>query len=142
MTQNYGNHRRFVAPFHFFVLPVLLLNVIYQIYKLAHGVTFDGVANLLVAIALLMLPLFARLFALKVQDRVIRLEERLRMTQILPADLRGRIDEFSVEQLVALRFASDAELPDLARKVLAEKIDKRDPIKKMVTNWRGDFLRA
>jgi hypothetical protein len=142
MTQNYGNHRRFVPPFHFFILPVLLLNVIYQIYKLAHGVTFDSVADLLLAIALLMVPLLARFFALKVQDRVIRLEERLRMAQILPGDLRGRIDEFTVEQLVALRFANDAELPELARKVLTEKIDKRKPIKQMITNWRGDYLRA
>jgi hypothetical protein len=142
MTQSYANHRRFVAPFHFFALPILMLNVIYVIYKAARGVSFDSVWNVLVALALVLVALFARLFALKVQDRVIRLEERLRMAQILPADLRGRLDEFTVEQLVALRFASDAELPDLARKVLGEKIDKRDPIKKMVKNWRGDYARA
>ena len=76
------------------------------------------------------------------QDRVIRLEMRLRMQQLLPADLRPRIPEFSVGQLVALRFASDQELPELARKVLDEKIEDRKAIKKLVKNWQPDFLRA
>jgi hypothetical protein len=84
----------------------------------------------------------ARVFALKVQDRVIRLEERLRMERLLPADLQARIEEFSVPQLVGLRFASDAELPELARKVLDEKVKEAKAIKRMVKSWRGDFLRA
>jgi len=77
-----------------------------------------------------------------VQDRVIRLEERLRCERLLPADLKPRIAEFTVSQLVALRFASDAELPALARKVLDEKISERKPIKQLVKNWRADYLRA
>jgi hypothetical protein len=73
---------------------------------------------------------------------VIRLEERLRYERVLPADLKPRIEEFTVSQLVALRFASDAELPGLARKVLDEKMNERKSIKQMVKNWRPDYLRA
>jgi Family of unknown function (DUF6526) len=95
-----------------------------------------------VAVALLLLALFARLFALTVQDRVIRLEMRLRLTEILSADLRPRIPEFTARQLVSLRFASDAELPALARKVLDEKLSNGKAIKQLVKNWQGDYLRA
>ena len=79
---------------------------------------------------------------LKVQDRVIRLEERLRYERVLPADLKPRIGEFTVSQLVSLRFASDAELPALARKVLEEKMNERKAIKRMVKTWRPDYSRA
>lgn len=142
MTQSYANHRRFVPPFHFFALPVLLVNAVWSIYRVIRGYSWENLLSLLVAIALVIVALCARLFALKAQDRVIRLEERLRMGQVLPGDLRGRVGEFSAEQLIALRFASDEELPELARRVLAEKLEKRDPIKKLVKNWRGDFLRV
>jgi hypothetical protein len=89
-----------------------------------------------------MLAFFARVFALTVQDRVIRLEMRLRVAEVLPVDLRPRIPEFTVAQLVSLRFASDAELPALARKVLYEKLDNRKAIKQLVKDWQGDYLRA
>ena len=98
--------------------------------------------NLLVAIALILLALLARLFALGVQDRVIRLAERLRYQQLLPADLRPRIGEFTINQLVALRFASDTELPALARKVLDSQVNNRKAIKQMVVNWRADYQRV
>jgi len=91
---------------------------------------------------LVLLFFVARVMALTVQDRVIRLEERLRMRALFPADLQARIDEFGVKQLVALRFASDQELPALARKVLDEKIADQKAIKKMVTSWRADDQRA
>ena len=80
--------------------------------------------------------------ALTVQDRLIRLEERLRYERVLPADLKARIGEFTVTQLIALRFASDAELPALARKVLDDKISERKAIKQMVKTWKPDYLRA
>jgi hypothetical protein len=73
---------------------------------------------------------------------VIRLEERLRMRSLLPADLQPRINDFTVQQLVALRFASDDELPGLARKVIDGKIEDQKAIKRMVTNWRADCQRA
>ena len=141
--QNFQNHTKFVPPFHMFVLPVLLLNAGWTIYHLIKtGISFENVLLVLMAFALLLGALFARLFALTVQDRVIRLEMRLRMAEILPADLRPRIPEFTVGQLVSLRFASDAELPALARKVLDDKMESRKAIKQMIQNWQGDYLRA
>lgn len=140
--QNFENHARFFPPFHFFVAPVLLINVVWAIIRLVRGFSVGAVIGLLVALALMVLALSARLMALTVQDRLIRLEMRLRMQQLLPDDLQGRITEFSVNQLVALRFAGDAELPELARKVLQEKVDNRTAIKKMVRAWQPDFLRA
>ncbi len=88
------------------------------------------------------IPFEARLFALAVQDRVIRLEERLRYERVLPADLQARCGEFSIGQIVALRFACDAELPALARKVLDDKLTERKAIKQLVKNWKPDYLRA
>lgn len=141
-VQNFENHTKLVPAFHFFVLPVLLLNVIWSVVRLVRGFSFGTIVSVLVAIALMLLALTARMFALTVQDRVIRLEMRLRMQQALPQDLRGRISEFTVGQLVSLRFASDAELPALARKVLDEKLTDRKTIKKLVRDWQPDLLRA
>jgi len=102
---------------------------------------FHAILNLFLAIALLILAFLARLFALGVQDRVIRLEERLRYQKLLPEDLKARINEFTTIQLVALCFASDTELPALARKVLAEKVKERKAIKQMIQNWRAGYQR-
>ena len=141
--QNMQNHTRLVPPFHMFVLPVLLLNAGWTIYHLVKvGISFESVLGVLLAFALLTFALFARLFALTVQDRVIRLEMRLRLADILPVDLRPRILEFTVGQLVSLRFAGDAELPAIARKVLDDKMNDRKTIKQMVKDWQGDYLRA
>jgi cell division protein FtsL len=141
--QNFSNHVRWLPGFHFFVMPVMALNFgrsIYQ-WKVA-GFSLDAFINVLTAAALIMLMLYARLFALKVQDRVIRLEERMRLEKLLPADLKPRIEEFTSGQLVAMRFACDAELPALARKVLEENIRGGKAIKQMVRTWRADYLRA
>jgi hypothetical protein len=140
--QNFENHARFVPVFHFFVAPVFLLNVVWSIVRVVRNFSVGTIMALLVAIALFLLAFTARIFALTVQDRVIRLEMRLRMQQLLPADLRGRIPEYTVDQLVALRFASDVELPALARKVLDEKLANRKTIKRMVQDWQADLLRA
>ena len=141
--QSYVNHVKWVPLFHFFVIPVLVLNMVQSIYKLFHlGFSFDRLVGVLTAAALVLLTFQARLFALKVQDRVIRLEERLRMERLLPADLQPRIAEFTPSQLIALRFAGDAELPVLTRKVLTDKIIEGKVIKQMVQNWRADYLRA
>lgn len=141
--QNFANHAKLVPAFHFFVLPVLALNLIWSMYHLWElRFSFEGFVGLLLALSLASGFLCARTFALSVQDRVIRLEERLRMTRLLPDDLKGRIDEFSVAQLVALRFACDQELPELARKVLAENLRSRKEIKQLVKTWRPDYQRA
>lgn len=141
--QNLANHVKLVPAFHFFVLPVLALNLVQSIYTLVHTwFHWNALVGLLTAAALVLLAFNARLFALRVQDRVIRLEERMRLERLLPDDLKARIGEFQPGQLVALRFACDAELPVLARKVLNDKVTDRTAIKKMVQTWRADYLRA
>lgn len=141
--QNFANHGKFVPAFHFFVLPVMLLNFGWSIYRWIHaGYTIDGFVGIIVAAALLVGFVMARLMAMKVQDRVIRLEERQRFERVLPADLQSRIPEFTIEQLIGLRFASNSELPELARKVLDDKIPDRKSIKQMIKVWRPDFARA
>jgi hypothetical protein len=140
--QNFANHGRFVPAFHFFVVPVLLLNFFYSLYELKKSFSFHSIENVLVAIALMVLALLARIFALSVQDRVIRLEMQLRMAELLPTELQARIVEFTPEQLIGLRFASDEELPELAQRVLAEQIADRKAIKQLVKKWRPDYMRA
>jgi hypothetical protein len=149
--QNFSNHAKFVPMFHFFLLPALLLNLIWaarwffqlQVNTMFGFQVFMGhLVNLIVAIALIVMAFLARTFALGVQDRVIRLEERIRYERLLPEDLKPRIGEFTINQLVALRFACDAELPALARKVLDAKISERKAIKQMVQNWRPDYQRV
>ncbi len=142
MSQNYSNHRRWVPLYHFVAGPIFLVNFGWNVYHVIKVQSADTIISALVAFAFVVLFLSARLFANKVQDRVIRLEERLRMASLLPSELRSRIPDFTPDQLIALRFASDAELPGLARKTLDEKIENREAIKKMVTNWRADELRA
>src|SRR5487761_750413 len=141
--QNLQNHARFVPAYHMFVAPVLLLNIGWTIYHLVKiGISFESVLGVWMALALFVLAFCARIFALTVQDRVIRLEMRLRLAQILPADLRLRIPEFTPGQLVSLRFAGDAELPALSRKVLDDKMNDRKALKKLIQDWQGDYLRA
>ena len=141
-TQNFQNHAKYVPVFHFFVLPVLLINVGCAIYRIVRVPSQSSVFGLLLALALFLAALYARMFALSVQDRVIRLEMQLRLQNVLPVNLRARIPEFTIGQLVALRFASDAELPALAGKVLAENLRDRKAIKQLIQNWQPDNLRA
>lgn len=141
--QNFSNHAKFVPAFHFFVLPVLLLNFGWSIYQWVKvGFSVGGFVSILAAAALLVLALCARIFALKVQDRVIRLEERLRCERLLPSDLRARMGDLTIDQIVGLRFASDEELPELTRRVLEGKLNGRKAIKQQVKTWKADYLRA
>jgi hypothetical protein len=141
--QNFANHVRWVPGYHFFVIPALSLNFGWSIYRWkVAGFSLNAFISILTAAALVALAFYARLFALAAQDRVIRMEERMRLDRLLPADLKPKIAEFTCRQLVAMRFAGDTELPALARKVLAENIQQSKAIKQMVQNWRGDYLRA
>lgn len=141
--QTLANHTRLVPAFHMVALPILFLNLADQIYRIVRlGISFDAIVSLLLAIALILVALYARMFALTVQDRVIRLEMRLRLESVLPPDLKPLIPKLSVDQLVALRFASDAELPSLCRRVLDEKLTKRSSIKQLIKTWKPDYLRA
>ena len=140
--QNYQNHPRLLPPFHFFVLPVLLVNALYQLWQIVQVPSFGTVLGAIVGMALLVLALMARAMAIRVQDRVIRLEMRLRLQEVLPADLHDRIEELTPSQLAALRFASDAELAGLVREVLAGSLTTSKAIKMRVKDWQADWLRA
>src|SRR5260370_2849885 len=141
--QNFANHGKFFPQFHFFVVPVMTINLLWATYRwYATGFSWDGAERVLLAAGLAVGFLSARMMALKVQDRVIRLEERLRYERALPADLKPRIGEFTVSQLVALRFACDAELPGLGRKVLHETISQPKATKQIVKAWKRHALLA
>ena len=141
-VQNLKNHPRFIPIYHAFALPILALNAVWTIVHAITMPSWGSAFAALVGIALVIVALFARVFALRVQDRVIRLEMRLRMRDTLPPDLVARIPEFTIDQLVALRFASDQELPALARRVLDERLKDRKAIKLLVAQWQADHLRA
>ena len=141
--QNSRNHVRFVPLYHFFTLPVLIINFVWSLFRLKTlGFSFAGIFGVILALALFLGILFGRLFALAVQDRLIRMEERLRYERVLREELRWRADELTPSQFISLRFASDEELPALMQKVLDEKLTDRKAIKQLVKNWRPDYLRA
>jgi hypothetical protein len=141
VAQNYANHRKFVPGFHILTFGILLVYLLWALYRVIFHFSTDHLFELLPALALPLVALFARTFPLVVQNRVIRLEERLRLERLCP-ELKNRTGELSTGQLVALRFASDAELPALARRVLDEHIDDQNVIKKQIQAWRADHLRA
>ena len=140
--QTYKKHVRWLPLFHFFVMPILLVNVLVAGWTLVRVPGLAAAWGLVFAIGLLALGFVSRTQALTVQDRVIRLEMRLKLRGLLPADLQPRINELTHRQLVALRFASDAELPDLVREVLAGKLATSKDIKMRVRSWQADWLRA
>jgi Family of unknown function (DUF6526) len=140
--QTFENHTRWVPPFHFGVIGALVLNLLWSIVRLFQAPGIDAAVGLLLACALLGIVFYMRVFALTVQDRVIRLEMRLRLLDLLPPDLRARMNELTRNQYVALRFASDAELPELVREVLDGKIRDRTAIKRKIRTWQPDYFRA
>ena len=142
--QRLENHTRWSPPFHFFILPMLLLNIIFSIYVTIHhwpahwALGFWWIA---MAVVLFVLAGISREGSLTAQDRIIRLEERLRLHALLPAEERAHINDLTTKQLIALRFASDDELPALFRKTLTQNLEPK-AIKKSIVNWRGDYHRV
>jgi hypothetical protein len=141
-VQTYKNHSRFLPPFHFFVIPVLLLNVINEVRRAWMYPSRGRAVEVVVAAALLTLAFLARSMATTLQDRIIRLEMQVRLRQALPADLQARIKDLTPAQMVALRFASDAELPALVREVVDGRLTTGKEIKMRVKEWQGDWLRV
>ena len=141
-VQTYKKHARWLPGYHFFVMPVLLANLLNSVRHVYLLPTRGMVFQMIVALALLMLGFLARIMALTVQDRVIRLEMRMRLRGLLPADMQSRINELTHRQLVALRFAGDEELPLLCRDVLDGKLATSNEIKQRVKSWQSDWLRA
>ena len=140
--QSFQNHARIVPGFHMITAGIFALNLVWALYRLVKYPAVGTAMTVLLAIGFILLFFYARVFPLTVQDRLIRLEMRLRMKELLPADLQSRIGELTPRQLVAMRFASDAELPSLCRTVLTDKVSDSKTIKKMIKDWQADHLRA
>jgi hypothetical protein len=143
-AQTFKNHARLDPPYHFFVVIVLLANVIVAITQsihLWHHRPFIAVWHVIVALALLLLSFKARSYPLAAQDRVIRLEEQLRFAALLPAEDLAQTSKLSIKQIVALRFVSDAELPGVVRRTLTENLTPKQ-IKETIKDWRGDYTRV
>lgn len=140
--QTYANHKRVNPLFHLFVSPVLIANAAIRIVDIVREPSAGTVWAATVAVALYGLAFSARHMALVLQNRLISFEERARLTRILPEDLRARIGELRLGQLIALRFASDAEAPGLARRCLAGEFANNDDIKRAIRDWRRDTLRV
>jgi hypothetical protein len=142
--QNFKNHARLSPHFHFILVPILLLNLIFSIYDTIHRYPEHRYLFhwwIVMSLALLLMAIVGRMQAMKAQDRIIRLEERLRLATLLPLNEQSHISEFTTGQLIALRFASDAELPALARRTLTQNLEPK-AIKQAIENWRADNLRV
>src|SRR5262245_7368969 len=140
--QSLKNHARFVPLYHAFAFPVSVVNAVWQLIRLVRSPSWDTAIAALLGLAIVVVFFEARIFALTVQDRVIRLEMRLRLREVLPADLHLQIAQLTRGQLVALRFAGDRELPALVRRVLDERLTDKRAIKALVQEWQADHLRA
>lgn len=141
-TQNFANHTRWHPPFHFFVVPVMLINFFWWVVTFVKAPGRDTGWLIVVSLALLMLTFFARTNSLKVQDRLIRLEEKLRYQQLLSPALLQQTGALTIPQIVALRFAGDNELEELVAATLAGKFAKGKDIKQAIKNWRADTFRV
>jgi hypothetical protein len=142
--QNFKNHARFDPGFHFILVPLLLLNLIFSIYITVHNwpaYQHTHLWGIVMAIVFLLMAGNARRGAVKAQDRVIRLEERIRLAALLPASDLPHVSELSTAQLIALRFASDAEAPALVHKTLTQNLEPK-AIKQSIVNWRPDHHRV
>ena len=140
--QNYKSHRRYLPVYHFFAVPVLVMNVFVQAARLLNDQSFAQIWNVVVALALGVFVFVARIMALTAQNRVIRLEERARLARLMPAEEHDRINDLAPRHLVGLRFASDEEAAELARRCLGGELDSTNDVKKSVKTWRPDYLRV
>jgi hypothetical protein len=141
-TQSFKHHTRWEPFYHFIASPIALLNLIIQVRHAYYYGTRYAWWNVVLAIGFFAIVASARLMALTVQDRVIRLEMRLRLRELLPAAMHAEIYKLKVRQLVALRFASDEELPGLVQRVLKGELTEQKAIKAAITNWQADWQRA
>jgi hypothetical protein len=141
-TQNFANHRRVFPLYHYFAAPIFALNIVYTAILAVRAPTLGNIWSFVFALGIGASLLAARTMVLIVQNRIIRLEQRLRLVSLLPDHLRGRIVELNLSQLVGLRFASDGELAPLVERCLAGELKNGDDVKRAITNWQADFLRA
>ena len=140
--QSYANHRRWYLLYHFVAQPILVANLVVAVRRAVVMPTHANWWGVVVAVGLEALAVAARTMALTVQNRVVRLEQWIRLGAVLPPDLKPRVSELRLGQLLGLRFASDAELPDLVRRCLAGELRGADQVKREVKSWQPDHLRA
>jgi uncharacterized protein DUF6526 len=140
--QSFANHTRWHPPFHFFVLPVMVINFIWSVAHFYMEPGWDSGRWIVVSLALMLLTFFVRTNPLRAQDRIIRLEEKLRYQQALSPALCQQTNSLTPGQIIALRFADDAELEELVGAVVAGKLNKPVEIKRAIKNWRADTLRV
>lgn len=142
-AQNFQNHKRYFPLFHFIAVPLLALNLLYAIYALAHAPSLATAAGLVLACGVLASVFAARAMAATVQNRVIRLEMSMRLERVLGAAAAAdAISALSLRQIIALRFASDAELPALIARVRANEFKTNGEVKQAIREWQPDYLRA
>lgn len=141
-TQTFANHRRVFPLYHYFAAPIFALNIVYTAIIAFRAPTLGNIWSFVFALGIGASLLAARTMVLIVQNRIIRLEQRLRLVSLLPEHLRGRIVELNLSQLVGLRFASDGELTSLVERCLAGELKNGDEVKRAITHWQADFLRA
>jgi len=139
--QDFKHHGRLHPPFHIFSFLFLFLNLIAVIVHLVRHFSLWNVWLLVMSMVVFVPFLLIRSYAIKVQDRVIRLEERLRLKELAPADWRPQIGRLSVDQCIGLRFASDGEVVALARQALEENLNRKQ-IKERIKVWRADHWRV
>jgi hypothetical protein len=140
MPQTFANHAKFDPLYHFVLSPLVLVLLIGAIWAAVNEGTGEAWWRVGVGVALFLIVAKLRLYGLRVQDRVIRLEERLRLQSVLPETLRNRVLELTPADLIALRFASDEDLPALVERVLRDKPAAKE-IKQAIRNWRPDYFR-
>ena len=140
-TQNLKNHARLDPAFHIFLALVFLLNLIYSIVHLVRHLSFRSGWFVVLSVAVIVLYFRVRQYPIKVQDRVIRLEERLRLRALAPEQWHTQIDRLSEDQLIGLRFAGDDEVVALAKQALEENLSRKQ-IKERIRNWRADDWRV
>lgn len=140
-SQTFANHTRWHPLFHFFVLPVMVLNIIWSIVRFVLSPGLESGWSVVLSLALVLIMTWVRTNPLKAQDRVIRLEEKIRYQEVLPPDLARQAETLGIAQIIALRFAPDDELEDLVRATLAGKLNKPIEIKRAIKQWRPDLFR-
>jgi hypothetical protein len=141
-TQSFSSHTRWFPMYHFIASPIVTLNLFVQVrHAWLAGGRFAW-WNVVLAFGLVVFVLVARVMPVTVQDRLIRLEMRLKLRELLPASMHADINRLTVRQLVGLRFASDAELPDLVKRVLSGELTEQKAIKAAIKNWQADWQRA
>ncbi len=139
--QNLKNHARFDPPYHVVLFTVLVVNLIVSIVHLVHHFHFYSAWLVVLSVALFILFFKVRMYPLKVQDRVIRLEERLRLQELAPAEWHTQLSRLSEDQLIGLRFAADDEVVELAKQALEHKLNRKQ-IKERIKSWRADLWRV